>query len=107
MNVPRRRFGCHLPVVEVEFAKFVMHKERRSKTSFSYIRPPVAHEWNPLTPNELTNDGAKIDIIHGTAKTSIRKLWPFNIFTESGRRGAVGQSYSMSVGRSKVFLRQR
>ena len=27
------------------FAKFVSHNDRRSKTSFSYIRPPAAHEW--------------------------------------------------------------
>ena len=39
--VPRRRFGCHLPVVGLEFAKFVSHQDRRSKTSFSYIRPPA------------------------------------------------------------------
>ena len=28
-----------------EFAKFVVHNDRRSKTSFSYIRPPAAHYW--------------------------------------------------------------
>ena len=30
ISVPRRRFGCHLPVVEVEVAKFVSHNDRRS-----------------------------------------------------------------------------
>ena len=28
-----------------EVAKFKMHNDRRSKTSFSYIRPPAAHKW--------------------------------------------------------------
>ena len=28
-----------------ELARFVFHNDRRSKTSFSYIRPPAAHEW--------------------------------------------------------------
>ena len=40
-HAPRRRLGCHLPAVKVEFAKFVYHNDRRSKTSFSYIRPPA------------------------------------------------------------------
>ena len=46
--VPRRRFGCHLPVVGLEFAKFVSHQDRRSKTSFLYIRPPAL----PLRTNK-------------------------------------------------------
>jgi len=34
---------CHLPAVKVEFAKFVMHSDRRLKTSFLYIKLPAAH----------------------------------------------------------------
>ena len=40
-QVLRRRFGCHLPVVTVEVAKFIDHNDRRSKTSFSYICSPL------------------------------------------------------------------
>ena len=40
-NAPRRRFGCHLSVVDNEFAKFMRHNDRRSKTSSSYIWPPA------------------------------------------------------------------
>ena len=28
-----------------EFARFTVHNDRRSKTSFLYIRPPAAHMW--------------------------------------------------------------
>jgi hypothetical protein len=39
--------------VTVEFAKFTAHNDRRSKTAFSYIRPPFTHK-------ELMSDVGKI-----------------------------------------------
>ena len=41
-NVPRKRLVVICLLWELdEFAKFVVHNDRRPKTSFSYIRPPA------------------------------------------------------------------
>ena len=40
-----------------EFAKFKVHNDKRSKTSFSYIRQPAAHRWaNWLRDKDTKNN---------------------------------------------------
>ena len=55
-NAQRRRFVviCLLWDLD-EFAKFVVHNDRRSKTSFSYIRPPAL----PLRANKRRDKDKK------------------------------------------------
>ena len=44
-NAPRRRLVVICLLWLLTFAKFVVHNDRRSKTSFLYIRPYIIHEW--------------------------------------------------------------
>ena len=45
MDVPRDASVVICLLVNWEFARFMSHKDKRSKTSFSYISSPAAHFW--------------------------------------------------------------